>query len=134
MHFQHKVRTETMVTFGKLCSGLGTAAASVHRDVYKTVRAAMSDRVMPVREAGAFCLLSMAPYAQASSVMGNQVSRLWEKGTRQHLPQLQFITTTELESVATMCFRSFDGANYETRKAIAKTLGNILAMTQQTVR
>ena len=70
MHFQHKVRTETMVTFGKLCSGLGTAAASVHRDVYKTVRAAMSDRVMPVREAGAFCLLSMAPYAQASSVMG----------------------------------------------------------------
>ena len=57
-----------MVTFGKLCSGLGTAAASVHRDVYKTVRAAMSDRVMPVREAGAFCLLSMAPYAQASSV------------------------------------------------------------------
>ena len=65
---------------------------------------------------------------------GNQVSRLWEKGTRQHLPQLQFITTTELESVATMCFRSFDGANYETRKAIAKTLGNILAMTQQMVR
>ena len=62
------------------------------------------------------------------------MSRLWEKGTRQHLPQLQFITTTELESVATMCFRSFDGANYETRKAIAKTLGNILAMTQQTVR
>ena len=70
MYFQHKVRTETMVTFGKLCSGLGTAAASVHRDVYKTVRAAMSDRVMPVREAGAFCLLSMAPYAQASSVIG----------------------------------------------------------------
>ena len=65
--FQHKVRTETMVTFGKLCSGLGTAAASVHREVYKTVRAAMSDRVMPVREAGAFCLLSMAPYAQAST-------------------------------------------------------------------
>lgn len=55
-----------MVTFGKLCSGLGTAAVSVHREVYKTVRAAMTDRVMPVREAGAFCLLSMAPYAQAS--------------------------------------------------------------------
>ena len=68
-HSQHKVRTETMVTFGKLCSGLGTAAASVHREVYKTVRAAMSDRVMPVREAGAFCLLSMAPYAQASTIL-----------------------------------------------------------------
>ena len=76
MHFQHKVRTETMVTFGKLCSGLGTAAASVHRDVYKTVRAAMSDRVMPVREAGAFCLLSMAPYAQASSVWESSVTTL----------------------------------------------------------
>ena len=50
------------------------------------------------------------------------------------LSPLQFITSTELDSVATMCFRSFDGANYETRKAIAKTLGNILAMTQLSVR
>ena len=61
--FRLQIRMETMVTFGKLCSGLGSAATSVHREVYKTVRAAMSDRVMPVREAAAFCLLSMAPYA-----------------------------------------------------------------------
>ncbi len=106
---ESQVRTETMVTFGKLCSGLGSAASSVHRDVYKTVRASLSDRVMAVREAGAYCLLCMAPYAQ-------------------------FVTSTELENVGTMCFRAFDGANYETRKAIAKTLGGILAMTQQTVQ
>jgi hypothetical protein len=92
---------------GKLCTGLGTAASSVHREIYKTVRTSMGDRVMSVREAGAFCLLCMAPYAQ-------------------------FVTGTELENVATMCFRAFDGANYETRKAIAKSLGTMLANTQQT--
>lgn len=46
----------------------------------------------------------------------------------------QFLVTTDLESVATMCFRAFDGANYETRKAIAKCLGMLLAATQQKVR
>ena len=65
-----------------------------------------SDRVMAVRAAAASAILAMAPFAT-------------------------FITTTELENVAIMCFKAFDGSNYVTRKTIAKCLGNILAMTQQ---
>ena len=63
---------------------------------------------MSVRAAGAYALACMSEFAQ-------------------------FLVSTELESVATMCFRAFDGANYETRKAIAKCLGSLLATTQQKV-
>lgn len=39
--------------------------------------------------------------------------------------------TTELESMAGLCFRAFDGANYEARYAVAKLLGTLVASTQQ---
>lgn len=42
-----------------------------------------------------------------------------------------FLYTTELESVATLCFRAFDGSNYEVRCAVANLLGNLIACTQQ---
>lgn len=38
--------------------------------------------------------------------------------------------TTELESLATLCFRAFDGSNYEVRCAVAKLLGALIATTQ----
>lgn len=85
---------------------MGSAAANIHRDIYKTVRTALSDRVMTVRAAAAYCLSCLAPHAA-------------------------FITGAEMENVAAMCFRAFEGANYETRKAIAKCLGSMLARTQQ---
>ena len=69
-----------------------------------------SDRVMPVRAAAATAIQAMAA-AEAN-----------------------FLVTTELENVAVMCFKAFEGANYETRKAIARCLGSILAATQQVVR
>jgi hypothetical protein len=43
-----------------------------------------------------------------------------------------FLYTTELESLATLCFRAFDGSNYEVRCAVAKLLGTLVAATQQT--
>jgi hypothetical protein len=43
-----------------------------------------------------------------------------------------FLYTTELESLATLCFRAFDGSNYEVRCAVAKLLGTLIATTQQT--
>lgn len=43
-----------------------------------------------------------------------------------------FLYTTELESLATLCFRAFDGSNYEVRCAVAKLLGTLIAATQQT--
>ncbi len=42
-----------------------------------------------------------------------------------------FMYTTELESIAGLCFRAFDGANYEARYAVAKLLGTLVASTQQ---
>ncbi len=106
---ESQTRVETMVALGKVCTGLGTAAASVHRDMYKTLKGALtSDRVMPVRAAAASALLSMA-----------------QSGA-------PFLTGPgELENLAVACFKGLDGANYETRKAIARCLGNVLAMTQQ---
>lgn len=41
-----------------------------------------------------------------------------------------FLYTTEIESVATLCFRAFEGSNYEVRCAVAKLLGTLVAMTQ----
>lgn len=41
-----------------------------------------------------------------------------------------FLYTTEIESVATLCFRAFEGSNYEVRCAVAKLLGSLVAMTQ----
>lgn len=41
-----------------------------------------------------------------------------------------FLYTTEIESVATLCFRAFEGSNYEVRCSVAKLLGTSVAMTQ----
>lgn len=103
---ESQTRMETMRALGKVCTGLGSAASNVHRDIFKAVKGALADRNMPVRAAAAYALGCMAESAQ-------------------------FLLTTELESVATLCFRAFDGANYETRKAIARCLGGMLAATQK---
>ncbi len=89
-----------------MCTGLGSAASSTHRDIYKAARTCLQDRAATVRAAAASCLLALAAHAA-------------------------FVTTTELESVAVTCFRAFEGATYEARKAIAWGLGNVVAMTQQ---
>lgn len=41
-----------------------------------------------------------------------------------------FLYTTEIESVATLCFRAFEGSNYEVRCSVARLLGTLVAMTQ----
>lgn len=46
------------------------------------------------------------------------------------LNHASFLYTTEIESVATLCFRAFEGSNYEVRCAVAKLLGTLVAMTQ----
>lgn len=37
---------------------------------------------------------------------------------------------TDMESLATLCFRALDGSNYEVRLCIAKLLGALVASTQ----
>lgn len=85
---------------------MGSAISNVHKEIYKAARHCLIDRVMAVRYAASRCLLEML----------------------NHAPVLY---TTELESLATLCFRALDGSNYEVRCAVAKLLGALIAMTQQ---
>lgn len=51
--------------------------------------------------------------------------------SRQCLLELQreavFLWTSELENVATLCFRAFEGSNYNVRVSVANLLGTLLA-------
>lgn len=99
-------RCETMFTMEKIVAGMGVAASPVHKDIFKAVRHCMTDRVLAVRCAAAKCLLEM----------------VW------HAP---FLYTSDLETVASICFRAFEGSNYEVRCTVARLLGTTVAITQQ---
>nr|CAD7398135.1 unnamed protein product [Timema poppensis] len=103
---ESQTRIEIMLTLEKVCSGMGSAVSNVHKEVYKAARPCLTDRVMAVRCAASKCLLEMLNHAP-------------------------FLYTAELESLATLCFRAFDGSNYEVRCAVAKLLGALIACTQQ---
>uniref|UniRef100_A0A8D0G5P0 Uncharacterized protein n=1 Tax=Sphenodon punctatus TaxID=8508 RepID=A0A8D0G5P0_SPHPU len=38
-----------------------------------------------------------------------------------------FMWSTDVDSVATLCFKSFEGSNYDVRIAVSKLLGTVLA-------
>ncbi|CAJ1074884.1 HEAT repeat-containing protein 5A isoform X4 [Xyrichtys novacula] len=95
-------RYEIMLCLEKILRGLGVSAVSCHRDVYKAARACLTDRSMAVRCAAAKCLLEL----QRDAV---------------------FLWSSELENVATLCFRAFEGSNYDVRVSVAKLLGTLLA-------
>ncbi|XP_016382902.1 HEAT repeat-containing protein 5A-like [Sinocyclocheilus rhinocerous] len=91
-----------MLCIEKILKGLGVSAVSCHRDIYKAARTCLTDRSMAVRCAAAKCLLEL----QREAV---------------------FLWSTELENVATLCFRAFEGSNYDVRVGISKLLGTLLA-------
>lgn len=45
-----------------------------------------------------------------------------------------YLYTTELDNLASLCFRSMDGSNYDVRCDVAKLLGRLLAATQKPVQ
>ncbi|XP_072247373.1 HEAT repeat-containing protein 5B isoform X1 [Leuresthes tenuis] len=95
-------RGEILLSLQKVLSGLGGAAASCHRDIYKNARSLLTDRSMAVRCAVAKCLLELQ----------NEAVFMW---------------TTELENIATLCFKALEGSNYGVRVAVAKLLGTVMA-------
>ncbi|KAL5274805.1 HEATR5B family protein [Megaselia abdita] len=103
---ESQTRIEIIMTLEKVCAGMGSAISNVHKDIYKAIKYCLNDRNIPVRVAAARCLLEMVNHAP-------------------------FLYTTELENVATLCFRAFDGSNYEVRCAVAKFLGTLLSFTQK---
>ncbi|XP_040206730.1 HEAT repeat-containing protein 5B isoform X1 [Rana temporaria] len=95
-------RSEILLSLQKVLNGLGGAAASSHRDIYKNTRSFLTDRSMAVRCAVAKCLLEL----QSEAV---------------------FMWTAELENVATLCFKALEGSNYGVRVAVSKLLGTVMA-------
>uniref|UniRef100_A0A3P9B6Q2 HEAT repeat-containing protein 5A n=1 Tax=Maylandia zebra TaxID=106582 RepID=A0A3P9B6Q2_9CICH len=95
-------RYEIMLSMERILRGLGVSAVSYHRDIYKVVRACLTDRSMAVRCAAAKVLLELQREAA-------------------------FLWTSELENVATVCFRAFEGSNYNVRVSVSKLLGILLA-------
>ncbi|KAJ8391412.1 hypothetical protein AAFF_G00090420 [Aldrovandia affinis] len=95
-------RYEILQSVERVLRGLGVSAVSCHRDVYKAARVCLTDRSMAVRCAAAECLLEL----QREAV---------------------FLWTSELENVATVCFRAFEGSSYDVRVAVSKLLGTLLA-------
>ena len=89
-------------------AGMGQAASSSHRDIFKAIKHGMIDRVMAVRSASAACLKSMIKHAP-------------------------FLFTTELETVFSLCFRSFEGSNYDVRSTVAHVLAYLCSITQTSV-
>ncbi|KAK9890049.1 hypothetical protein WA026_008857 [Henosepilachna vigintioctopunctata] len=102
---ESQTRVEIMLTLEKVCSGMGNAISNVYKEIYKASKHCLIDRVMAVRCAATRCLLEMLNHAP-------------------------FLYSTELESLASLCFRAFDGSNYEVRCSVAKLLGTLVAMTQ----
>ena len=45
------------------------------------------------------------------------------------IPHTTFLHTTELEGIVSLCFRAFDGSNYDVRCAVGKALGTLLSHT-----
>ncbi|KAG8183923.1 hypothetical protein JTE90_029028 [Oedothorax gibbosus] len=103
---ESQTRCEIMISMEKIVSGLGNAATSVHKDIFKALRHCLTDRVMTVRCSAAKCLQEMLKYSP-------------------------FLYTSDLETVASLCFRSFEGSNYEVRCAVSELLGVVMATTQQ---
>ncbi|XP_006890037.1 PREDICTED: HEAT repeat-containing protein 5A-like isoform X1 [Elephantulus edwardii] len=95
-------RYEIMLSLQNILNGLGAAATSCHRDVYKAAKSCLTDRSMAVRCAAAKCLLELQ----------NEAVFMW---------------STDLDSVATLCFKSFEGSNYDVRISVSKLLGIVLA-------
>ncbi|XP_062864698.1 HEAT repeat-containing protein 5B [Trichomycterus rosablanca] len=95
-------RGEILLSLQKVLNGLGAAAASCHRDIYKNARSLLTDRSMAVRCAVAKCLLELQ----------NEAVFMW---------------TAELENVATLCFKALEGSTYGVRVAVSKLLGTVMA-------
>ncbi|XP_060553128.1 HEAT repeat-containing protein 5B-like isoform X2 [Ruditapes philippinarum] len=101
---ESQCRGETMMTLEKIVKGLGTAGQQSYKDVYKAAKAAMTDRAMAVRTAAAKCMYQLVNEAP-------------------------FMSTTEMETVVSLCYRALDGSNYDARYAVAELLGNLCATT-----
>ncbi|VIO98705.1 Uncharacterized protein BM_BM2175 [Brugia malayi] len=94
-------RAELLYTFAKMVRGLGIAASSIHKDLYKILKTQISDRVMIVRTAAVNCLIVL-------------------------ILEYPFLYTNEVENVCSLCFKALESSNYEVRHAVAQLFAALL--------
>ncbi|XP_015763644.1 PREDICTED: HEAT repeat-containing protein 5B-like isoform X1 [Acropora digitifera] len=99
-------RCEIMLCLEQVLRGLGSNGAMLHRDIYKAVRGALTDRSMSVRCASAKCALEL-------------------------IKQANFLYTSELEGMTSTCFKALEGSNYDVRVCVAQLIGTLMATSQQ---
>jgi len=109
---------------------MGSAITNVHKEIYKVSRHYLTDRVMAVRCAAAKVLIFMKKMLIMLHFLYTSHNNLFLQCLLEMLNHAPFLYTTEIESVATLCFRAFEGSNYEVRCSVAKLLGTLVAMTQ----
>ncbi|BHF58149.1 HEAT repeat-containing protein 5B [Sparganum proliferum] len=99
---ESQTRYEILNTLKHIVQGLGNTDTSCYRDIFKTAKSYMNDRVMSVRLAAAQCHYSLAVYHNN-------------------------LYSTDLDATVSMCLRGLDGSTYPIRLEIAKLLGHVLA-------
>ncbi|CDW52161.1 HEAT repeat containing protein 5B [Trichuris trichiura] len=99
---ESQTRAEVMTTFAAMITGLGSACSSVHKEIYKVARPALTDRQMTVRCAACSCIEAL-------------------------VVQAPFLWTQELESLCSCCFKALDGSNLAVRSSVASLLAAALA-------
>lgn len=102
---ESQTRCEIFRTLESIIAGMGVVAAPIHRDIFKAIRHGLSDRVMSVRVAAAGCL-------------------------RQLIHHATFLVTSEVESVFSICFRAFEGSNYDVRCSVSEVLATLFNLSQ----
>lgn len=55
------------------------------------------------------------------------ISSLYDQCLLELQNEAVFMWTTELENMATLCFKALEGSNYGVRVAVAKLLGTVMA-------
>ncbi|VDK83738.1 unnamed protein product [Dibothriocephalus latus] len=99
---ESQTRYEILNTLKYIVLGLGNTDTSCYRDIFKTAKSYMNDRVMSVRLAATQCHYSLA-------IHNNN------------------LYSADLDATVSMCLRGLEGSTYPIRLEIAKLLGHALA-------
>ncbi|CAD6191634.1 unnamed protein product [Caenorhabditis auriculariae] len=99
-------RALIMNTLTSMVKGLGNGGSTVHKDIYKLAKTAITDRAIYVKVSAAECLTALVPL---------------------YTP----LFTTELEAACTLCVKAFDGATYELRFSVARFMATLVATSLQ---
>ena len=103
---ESQTRSQIFLALEMIIAGLGSFASGSLREILKAVRHGLTDRVTSVKVAAADCLREMVHHAA-------------------------FLSTSELETICSLCFRSLEGSNYEVRCAIALVLASLVESSQK---